>query len=210
MGFNLSEIMDKTKDNRKAIEKNMDQTHGGFHPFERSIYSGLNDSDMAGIRETIAKIPVGQAIALAAQDSGILKGSLREFVGHSGSLTTGTTGASGFNYLLPDIIYTQLYDNARGADITPLVSNIVECPGSELKLDVEFDGSFSPNFTSGGGDSPDETIQTAQGTITPRLFNINVAITNEMIEDQLFDVMATHMATAAAGDEILVLVGGSR
>lgn len=197
MGFNLSEILDKTKDNRKEIQRNMDATHGGFHPHEASIYDGLKDAERAGIYETLKKIPVGAAIALALKERNELKRPLKEFIGHSGALTTGTTGSAGFNYLLPDIIYTQLYENARCTDITPLVSNTVECPGSQLKLDVEEDGSFSPNFTSGGGDSPDETIKTAQGTITPRLFNINVAITNEMVEDQLFDVMATHMAIAA-------------
>jgi hypothetical protein len=189
--------MEKTKDNRKNIKANMDATHGGFHPHEASIYDGLKDADRAGIYETLKKIPVSAAIALAMAERKELKRPLKEFVGHSGALTTGFTGAAGFDNLLPDIIYTQLYENARCADITPLVSNIVECPGSQLKLDVEVDGSFSPNFSASGGETADETIETAQGTITPRLFNINVAITNEMIEDQLFDVMATHMAIAA-------------
>lgn len=196
MGFNLSEILDKTKDNRKQIEDNMDRTRGGFHPHEASIYNGLKDADRAGIYETLKNIPVKTALAMAMAERGELKRPIREFVGHSGTLTTGTTGAAGFNYLLPDIIYTELYENARCADITPLVSNTVECPGPSLKLDVEEDGTFSPNFVASGGESPDETIKTAQGTITPRLFNINVAITNEMIEDQLFDVMGTHLAIA--------------
>lgn len=198
MGFSLQEILSKTEKQRQEVERNMDQSHGGFHPDEASIYTGLGADDRKNIHETLQQIPLPLMLALAHAERNPLKPSIQEYIGHSGALTTGFTGVGmgGFNYLLPDKIYTTLFDNARCEDITPLVSNIVECPGAQLKLDVEVDGSFTPNFVASGGEAPDETIQTTQGTITPRLFNINVAITNEMIEDQLFDVMATHLATA--------------
>ena len=187
MPMNLAEILDATKDNRKAVERGMDSTHGGFHPEEASIYAGLPDAKKAEIYETLSKVPLRTLVE---------KLELKEYLGHSGALTTGSTGTSGAQYLLPDKIYAELFENARCADITPLVSNIVDTPGSTLKIDVEKDGSFIPHLDASGGEAPDETIETAQGTITPRMFRINVAVTNEMIEDSMFDQIETHVRIA--------------
>lgn len=187
MGFNLSEILTKTSGNRKEIERNMDATKGGFHPEEASIYSGLKAADQAGIMETLQKVSLRELVT---------KLGLKEYLGHSGALTTGTTGAAGANYLIPDKIYSELFENARCEDITPLVSNMLDTPGSYLKINVEKDGTFIPHFVASGGEAPDETLDTAQETITPRVFNINIAVTNEMIEDSLFDQMETHVRIA--------------
>ena len=187
MTMNLKEILDVTKDNRKEIERLMDHSKPYFHPEEASIYTGLKAAQRAEIYETLTKVP----LKTLCQKLG-----LKEYLGHSGALTTGSTGTSGANYLLPDKIYAELFENARGADITPLVSNVVDTPGSTLKINVETDGTFIPHLASSGGEAPDETIETAQGTITPRLFNINIAVTNEMIEDSLFDQIETHVRVA--------------
>lgn len=195
--FNLSEILDKTKENRKLIEAEMDRTHGGFHPQENSIYQGLNDADRQGIFETLQKIPLAYMLAAGAVNQGIKDASiLKEFIAHSGSLTTGTLGAAGFNYLLPDVIYTALFENARGEDMTPLISNMLECPGPELKVDAEADDKFKPKFTSSGGEAPYQAITTAQGTIKPKTFTMNIGCTNDMLEDNLFNVLASHIAIA--------------
>jgi hypothetical protein len=136
-------------------------------------------------------------LAVGAVESGHANQNiLKEFITHSGSLTTGTLGTSGFNYLLPDIIYTSLFEHARGSDITPLVSNMLECPGPELKVDAEEDGKFKPKFTSSGGEAPYEAIETAQDTIKPKTFTMNIGCTNDMLEDNLFNVMASHINIA--------------
>lgn len=192
MPMNLKEILDATKPGRKAVEANMDLTHGGFHPEEANIYMGLSKAKQDEIHETICKIPLRTLIEKLAKYDGRLK----EYLGHSGSLTTGSTGTAGANYLLPDKIYAEIFENARCADITPIVSNIVDTPGSTLKIDVETDGTFIPHFFASGGEIPDETVETAQGTITPRGFAINVGVTNEMIEDSLFDQIETHVRIA--------------
>ena len=175
----------------------MDRTHGGFHPHENSIYDGLNDADKAGIYETLTKLPLQYWLAAGAVNQGYKNESiLKEFIGHSGSLTTGVTGAQGFNYLLPDVIYTALFEHARAEDITPLVSNILDCPGPELKVDAEVDGTFKPKFTSSGGEAPYEAVQTTQKTIKPKTFTMNIGCTNEMLEDNLFNVLAAHINIA--------------
>ena len=65
--------MEKTAANRKEIERNMDATHGGFHPHENSIYDGLNEADRAGIYETLSKIPLSYMLAAGAYNEGIIK-----------------------------------------------------------------------------------------------------------------------------------------
>lgn len=189
MGFSLQEILGKTevRKNLKEVECKMDGKKGGFHPDDASVYMGLKTAMKVGIYETLKKISLRQLVE---------KAGLKEYLGHSGALTTGSTGAAGANYLIPDKIYAELFENARGEDITPLVSNMVDTPGATLKIDCEIDGMFIPHFVSSGGESPDETLETAQGTITPRVFNINIAVTNEMVEDSLFDQMETHVRIA--------------
>lgn len=195
--FSLQEVLEKTEANRKSIREEMDRTHGGFHPHEQSIYTGLNAADKQGIYETVKALPLSYWIAAGAVAEGYAKENiLKEYIGHSGSLTTGTTGAMGFNYLLPDVIYTALFENASQDDIAPLISNMLECPGPELKVDAEADDKFKPGFTASGGEAPNKAITTAQGTIKPKTFTMNVAITNEMMEDNLFNVMASHISIA--------------
>lgn len=195
--FSLQEVLEKTASNRKTIRETMDRTHGGFHPHENSIYDGLDSADKAGIFETLNAVPLQYWLAAGAVNEGLKDpGTLKEYIGHSGSLTTGVTGASGFNYLLPDVIYTGMLLRSRCKDIVPLATNMLECPGPELKVDAEVDGAFEPKFTASGGEAPYEAIQTAQGTIKPRTFTLNIGITNEMLEDNLFNVMATHLQTA--------------
>ena len=195
MGFSLQEIVSKTEANRREIERNMDATHGGFHPEEASIYTGLKDADKAAIYETLRSVSL-KDLVLGLNLREYYGNRLAEFLGHSGALTTGVTGAAGAHYLIPDKVYAELFENARGPDITPLVSNIVDTPGSYLKIDVEKDRTFKPHFQGSGGEAPDETIDTTQGTITPRLFSINIAVTNEMVEDALFDTIETHVRIA--------------
>lgn len=74
---------------------------------------------------------------------------------------------------------------------------MVSCPGSSLKVDVEVDGQFVAHYFGGGGAQPQETIQTTQVTITPKLFGINACISNELIEDSQFDVIEIHLRRAA-------------
>lgn len=188
MGFSLTEIMNKTKEGRKAVQECMDQTKPFFHPQEASIYTGLKAADKSGIFETLSKVPLRTLVE---------KLRLTEFLGHGvGRTTTGSSALAGAHYLIPDKVYATLFENARNVDITPLVSNIVETPGATLKIDCEIDGQFAPRFVGSGGEAPFETIETAQETITPRLFNINIAITQEMIEDSLFDLMEMHVRVA--------------
>jgi len=184
--MNLSEILSATKLGRRDVEAQMDKTHPGFHLEDGSIYTGLKPAKKQQIYETLSKVSLRELCE---------KLHLKEYLG-STTLTTGTLGAAGASYLIPDKIYATLFENARCMDITPLVSNVVDTPGATLKVDAEIDGQYAPHFGSGGGEAPTETMETAQGTITPRLFQINIGITNEMVEDSFFDLMEMHTRVA--------------
>ncbi len=78
-----------------------------------------------------------------------------------------------------------------------MASNVVSCPGSSLKVDIEVDGQYIAHYFGGGGAQPQETIQVTQATATPKLFGINAAISNELIEDSQFDLIELHLRRAA-------------
>jgi len=105
-------------------------------------------------------------------------------------------GLAGASYLIPDKIYDILFTAGSTNDIVPLCSPITSCPGSSLKVDVEVDGSFVAHYVGGGGESPTETMEITQVEITPALFTIAPVVTYEMIEDNQFDVIETHLRRA--------------
>lgn len=188
-GFSLQEILTKTEQTRKEVESQLDQSKPSFHPLDGSIYTGLNDADKAGIYETLRSVSLGELL---------WKLKLTEYFGPSTTLTTGTTAAAGAPYVIPDKIYADLHEDARGTDLTPSISNMKpDVPGATLKIDCENRDAFLPKFTSSGGEGPTETIAITQGTITPRTFSISPAITQDMIEDSQFDLMETHLRIAA-------------
>jgi len=189
MGFSLQEILSKTEQSRKEVEAQLDQTKPSFHPYDGSIYTGLNDADKAGIYETLRSVSLAELL---------WKLNLKEYFGPSTTLTTGTTAAAGAPYVIPDKIYADLHEDARGMDLTPLISNMKgDTPGATLKIDCEDRDGFLPHFGSSGGEGPTETLKIAQGTITPRTFSISPSITNDMIEDSQFDLMEAHLRIAA-------------
>ena len=79
--LSIQEMVDKTVEQRKAIEHAMDAT-GSFHPLEASILNSPVPSDYQALKESLHNIP------------------LREFLAKSGS-----TGIMGAAYLVPDKIH---------------------------------------------------------------------------------------------------------
>jgi len=174
--LSIQEMVQKTKEQRKAIEEVMD-TLGAFHPEEESpdhqiasILAHPKASVRKELRESLRTIP------------------LREFL---------TSGVAGADYLIPDKIYQVMFEAAYITDIVPLCSTIVDCPGSTLKVDIAVDDQYKPHYYGPGGAIPTETIETTQATITPKTFGINPQITNDLIEDSQFDIIEMHLRQGA-------------
>lgn len=173
---NLQEVLAITEEPRKLVENTLDVGH--FHPVDASIYKGLKDADIADTKALIDRMSLAKMV--------------QEYLGKSG-----TSGIAGAAYLIPDKIYDVLYTAAYETDLVPQASNVVTCPGSSLKVDVEVDGQFVAHYFGGGGAMPTETMETKQVTITPKLFGIRPEINNELIEDSQFDLIEVHLRRAA-------------
>ncbi len=183
--FSLQEVMSKTEAQRKLIAETMAGSgrKGGFHPDEVTseqtyctIYDGLGEADFQGVKETMSTVSLKK---------------LMEFLGKSG-----TTGIAGAAYLVPDKIYDIMFRKAYANDLTGQAMRVVDTPGSTLKVDY-MQGGYRPKRFGSGGAMPDETLETAQLTITPALWGINARITYDLIEDSQWDVVQLHLEDAA-------------
>ena len=181
----LQETFAKVKEygNDKKMQEFLDDTkrateNRSWHPEDISILDGMKPADRMDVRDTIKAVTLEKLIT--------------EYM-----TASGTTGIGGAAYLIPDKIFDILYTAAKGYDIAPYASNVVSCPGSSLKVDIEVAGQYKPRFVAGGARMPDESMQIMQATATPKLFSINTAISNELIEDSQFALFETHLRRAA-------------
>jgi hypothetical protein len=175
--YSIQEIVRDFKPNLDKVERHMDGK-SSFHPRDISLLTDpeIKAADRLKIKQSVKEIPLGY---------------LMEFL-----MADGTSDLAGAAYLVPDKIYDILFEAGAVNDIVPLCAPVVSCPGSSLKVDVEVDGSFKAHFGASGGSAPSETVQTTQVTITPKLFQINPVITQELIEDSQFDMMEFHLRRA--------------
>lgn len=161
----------------QAMETFLDGTrkgeNRGWHPDDVSIFDNVKSADRADMEATLKAAPLEKLLEFAV------------------------SGVDGAAYLIPDKIHDVLYTSAIMYDIAPAASQIVSCPGSTLKIDVEQSGQFKPRYLSGGGSFPDETMDVTQITASPQLFGIKTRISNELIEDSQFAVVETHLRRAA-------------
>ena len=169
------------KNLQNYLETTRKGTDRGWHPEEASVLQGLKDADYQKVHDTLKEVSLAKLLEYA-----------------TGSGGTGTTGAvMGANYLIPDKVYDILYVSAKTADVAPIAGDIVSCPGSSLKVDIEKDGYFRAMPFGGGGQTADETLTVKQVTITPGLFGVKPRITNELIEDANFPIFEIHLQRAA-------------
>ena len=188
LDYGLQDILRITETSRREVEKHLDRSHEGFHPEETSIYAGLGREDRSRICETLNALTLRQLVE---------KLGLKEYFGPSTTLATGSSGAQGASYVIPDKIYADLFESGRSMDLTPLISNVLPAAqGLTVKANAETKDGFKAKFGSSGGEAPNETIAITQGTITPRQFQVNAAITNDMIEDSQFELMEKHLDIA--------------
>ena len=167
---------------------------GGFHPADATIFAGQTKANYLDLKESIRVIPLARLIVAASKDLGLKVSNywLTEYLGASG-----TADIAGAAYLIPDKIYDICFQAAYMTDLVPLASNLMDCPGSTLKIDGEIDGQFNAKYFGGGGEMPTETKQIGKVEITPKLFGIRPEINNELIEDSQFDLIEMHLRNAA-------------
>ncbi len=168
--YNLSEMLDKTVEQRKTLEKFMDEK-GYFDPAECNIYAGLKRSVHRELWETLRKVP------------------LTEFLGKSN-----TTGIAGAAYLIPDVVSAKIYSSLQARDIVPLISaDIIQNPQSDT-VTVNT-GLMSAQIGKQGRTT--STADITKATITLQKISANIQITNEIIEDNNYPLIEWHLTEAA-------------
>jgi hypothetical protein len=178
----IQEMKSKTETTRKDVKAMLDR---GYYDYtEANLYGsgvnqeGLKPSVVNSIVESVRNIP------------------LREFLAKSG-----TTGIAGAAYLVPDKIYQVMFDSTAETDVVADISMALlpadQIPGSTLKVDIEVDDQYQPQYFSSGGQMATETMQTIQAELDFSVsWGINFRITNDLIEDSQFDLIELHLRNA--------------
>ncbi len=202
--YNISEMLEKTKTQRAAIQ-NVMESSGEWHPTMQdgehnlaSILSGQKRSVRRELWESMNRIP------------------LSEFLG-----VCGTSDVDGAAYLVADKLYSLILYGSKPYDIVPLISaQVIEgWEGGPLDIGITIDGSYKAVAFGSGGELPAAGIGTAPATIDTTAahhFGVNIQITNELIEDHQYGLMEYHIQQAgkamgkkASDNAIAVLVAAA-
>ena len=186
--LSLQEIQqnDSIKSNLKKTEDFMD-TNGYFESRECNIYEGLKRSIQRELAETLKHVNLAMLLSY------VKKESIKEYV-TSTTLTTGTLGAGGINYLVPTYMTQKLYVAATAQDIAPAVSAdvIMDQPGDTLNLTAIVRALTVKGSTGSTGGA---TIRGSE--VKMERFTSPAIATTEMIEDNDYSLIET--LTKAAG-----------
>jgi len=162
---------------------------GQFHPETCSILNGQTAAVKAKLQASLDTIP------------------LHEFLAKSG-----TTGIAGAAYLVADAVHNHLMGAVRVTDKVPLFSAEVVhgWKGADLKVAIAvrsteataaglplFKWVLHPQPFASGSGSPTQTVESTYATITPKTFNVAPRITNDLIEDNNFQLVQWHLTQAA-------------
>ena len=175
--LNLRETISKTEKQLKAIEQSMD-AKGCYHPEDASLYEGLNQADTYEVMQTLKSMTLAELLA-----------------------KSGTTGIQGAAYLVAAKVHDELIFKSQLTDIVPLISAHMATAwqGGDLSVNIVDDQSFKPTEFSSGGLLPTSTINVMQPTspLAPKSFGVVVPITEDMIEDNQYDLMQYHIDKSA-------------
>lgn len=184
--FSIQEMVEKSTEQIEEIKFHLGK--GQFHPETCSILNGQTAAVKAKLQASLDTIP------------------LHEFLAKSG-----TTGIAGAAYLVADAVHNHLMGAVRATDKVPLFSAEVVngWKGGDLRVDIavrssELSGAnplfkwvTHPQVPSSGSGSPTETVETTYATLTPKMFNVAPRVTNDLIEDNNFELVEWHLTQAA-------------
>jgi HK97 family phage major capsid protein len=146
----------------------MDQ-NACFDPSEASIFNAQKKGVRQEILETIKRI------------------SLAEFLSKANT----TAGAQ---YLVPDFVSAKIYSSLQTRDIIPLISAEVITPKSDT---VTVNVALQNAQVASGIGKAHETVNTVKATITLQKVNANIAVTNDLLEDQDYGLVEWQIEEAA-------------
>jgi len=186
-------MLNKTEEQRKDVKRLIERANY-FHPEEASIL-GTNEH------------PQPYATRLELEES-LRKIPMREFL-----VKSGTSGAAGGAYLVPDKLHVDLTAATFKSDKVPLFSAQVVngWQGGDLLVDIAVRQSqggikyekgkwslYPERFTS-GGQIPQSTVETVKATLSPKGFAVPLHIGMDLVEDAGIapDLISWHITHAA-------------
>ena len=175
--FSLQECVNKTENQLKTIEEYMDK-HGFFDPYECNLFSGLKRSIQREIMETFKTA------------------TLKEIL-DSTTLTTGSLGAQGVNYLVPTYVSMRLYQAMSVRDIAPAVSADVPTNQTGDKIYINaIVNALAGKSGHGGFSTAGLKINGAEAKM--ERYTAPITISNEMMEDNSYNLMQACIDGAGA------------
>lgn len=179
--YSIQEMLDKTVEQRKTLEQFMDKK-AYFDPQEISIFHGQKKSVSRELYETMKRVSIAEFLSNAT--------------------------AAGGAYLVPDFVSAKIYSSLQTRDIVPLISAEIITPKSDTeKVNVGLQNA-SVGSEIGKAQS---TLNTVQATLTLQRVTANIAVTNEMLEDQNYGLIEWQIneatkALAAKGNNLALTV----
>jgi hypothetical protein len=172
--ISLQDVISKTQQQRNAIHECLQRTSGtvGWHPEDASIYDGLNAADTYEVSEFMRNISLAELL---------VKGSSAQ-------------GAD-------DIVAAKLHDTliyaAKDYDLAPLIGyTVTKWAGSDLKVNIVKDGSYTPKPFAAGAKLPDVNASFVSATLTPVSYGLPIVAGNDMIDDNQYGLIQWHVEQA--------------
>lgn len=180
--LSIQEMLDKTVEQRKTLETHLDSKNY-FDPNEASIFHGQKKAISRELYETIKRV------------------SLAEFLSKANT----TAGA---NYLVPDFVSAKVYSSLQSKDLIPIISADVITPRSDTeKVNVGLQNAYVGSPVG----KATATMNTVQATITLQNVTADIAVTNEMLEDNNYGLIEWQIneatkALASKGNNLALTV----
>jgi len=127
--------------------------------------------------------------------------------------TSSTEGSSTGSYLIPRTLYNTLISAVRKKLVLrSLAAKVIgprSIPGSSIDIPLQTSDSMGVFEVSEGAEIPMDVESYSSINLKPVKYGVRIAITSEMEEDSLFDVMAMNVETAgyqlADNEEALIV-----
>jgi len=117
------------------------------------------------------------------------------------SSTSATAGSSTGSYLIPRTLFNVLVMAVRNNQVfRALAAKVIgpsSIPGSSIDIPLQTKSSMVINRISEGGEAPLDVEQYSGFNIKPYKYGVRIGVTDEMMEDSLFDIISMNLETAA-------------
>jgi hypothetical protein len=172
--LSFQDIVSKTQVQRKAIRECLEATSKskGWHPEDASLYDGLGAADTYEIKEALNNMTLAEVL-------------------QKGSTTQGA------DVIVAAKLHDTLILAGKPYDLCERIGYMATTwDGSDLKVDVVKDGSYTPKLASASAYANEVNVNVAQCTASPLTYSVPVICGNTDIEDGAYSIVQYHVEKA--------------